>query len=261
MNIQVLLVFRVAPDHDKFIMKPRDNGKYLAFSYEGFSSYIMPYCTETAEMADYIRNLHKERLHNAGYAGYTEAIDDEYHVVGTYIYITYKGVIALAMRINDRDSSARFPFEMGCKRDGTQYQFTLDIPAVDMNTFCLDRRYARKALPLLFATGGKYLQQQGIRRGYGLADIRNKTTVGIYCSVGLNHSNDFSEPVLFESFTHQDDGTPVAWCVLEWPKQEIAKQAAIFDQKYAPRPVMSIPWRREYERGVGMPTAVALGHA
>lgn len=213
-------------------MRPKDNKKYLVFEFEGYSFYKLPVNDETSEIVNYLRGLHKERLFNAGYDGYSEEIDNEFHINGIYFYAEYEDVIATTLRINDRIRPKRFPFEMGYKKDKSQYTYENNIQAVDMNTYCLDRRYYKKATPSLFAMAGKHIRQQGAKRAFGLADIRNEAIQHIYSEVGIEHSKEFSEPVSFKTFVHKEDGKPVEWLILEWSEQEINKYSEIFDQKY-----------------------------
>ncbi len=210
-------------------MRPEDNDKYQILTYEGYSFYKFPVNDETIEMANYLRGLHKKRLHKAGYDGYSEEIDNEFHEHGVYFYAVCENVVATTMRINDRVKSKRFPFEIGQKKNGTKYKYTNDVIAVDMNTYCLDKRYYKKATPILFAMAGKYIKQHGAKRAYGLADIKNKAILRIYSELDMANSKEYSEPILFETFIHKQCGNPVEWCILEWSEEVINKYSEKFD--------------------------------
>ena len=212
-------------------MKAENDPQYLLFEHEGYACYKLPVNNQTNARALHLRGLHKERLHNAGYDGYSEEFDEIMHRSGIYLYVVWEGIIATTMRINDRISSELFPFEMGYKPDGTRHVYKNNTPAIDMNTYCLDKRCYRKATPLLFAMAAKHIQENGFQRAFGLADTQNKAIQKLYSRIGLVHSSEYREPVAFETFVYRDGGKPVEWNILEWPMPEIKRFSDLFDER------------------------------
>ena len=147
--------------------------QYLDLESGGCRSYVFPATEHTRCWAKQIRELHKLRLANAGYRGYSDEIDKEYHVVGIYFCIVRDGIIVLTSRVNDRTHSRRFPFEMGITPGGNQYHFDENIVAIDINTYSLIPKHRKRAMPLLLASLGKYADSFNAQKAFCLVDQEN----------------------------------------------------------------------------------------
>ncbi|MCG8465616.1 MAG: hypothetical protein MI750_12325 [Xanthomonadales bacterium] len=202
---------------------------YLVHQQDGYSYYQLPVNPATNKQALYLRNLHKQRLHSAGYAGYSDDIDQEYHAQGTYFCAVYGNIIATTMRANLRTSRNRFPFEMGLKADGTQHAFNQQYDAIDLNTYSLDRDYYKQATPVLFHLAAKFAIANNAKRVYGMADTSNGAIMRIYQGLRFGFSEDFAEPITFDSFVYEKDQKPVPWHIMEWKEGDITLAASAPD--------------------------------
>ena len=101
--------------------------------HEGYSVCAISVASDrTLATANHLRELHKQRLYRAGYEGYSDRIDDEFHFAGIYFYVGFENEVVATFRLNDRQKSARFPFEMGCKQDGSK----IHAPSGDQKSLC-----------------------------------------------------------------------------------------------------------------------------
>lgn len=190
--------------------------EYLIIERNGYSVYAMPVNDKTKTLADFLRKLHKERLTRAGYLGYDDNIDNEYHSVGTYFFVTKNDLIVLTSRVNNRADSGRFPFEMGKKPDGTHYILQEPYPTSDINTYSLVPGYRKQAMPLLLAAFGKYFDQTDIQKAFCLVDIENKVIQKIYSDEAkFVYSEAYTQPIIFPSFIHESTLMPVKWKIME----------------------------------------------
>ncbi len=194
---------------------------YLDLQHDGYNAYVMPVNDETKAWAGHVRDLHKERLAAAGYGGFSNEIDDEYHVVGTYFLVTKGDAIVVTSRVNDRTRSRRFPFEMGQRQNGAHYVLRDSTPSVDINTYSLIPEHVARAMPLLLATLGKYIDSLKARRAFCLVDVRSKRIEEIYRGTGFAYSAEFAEPIVFPTFFRGPNHEPVAWRIMEWTEEAI----------------------------------------
>jgi len=176
----------------------------------------MPVNEETNLWAKQVRELHKTRLTQAGYEGFRDSIDDEYHAVGVYFFVRKDQSIVLTSRVNTRNSSYRFPFEMGERPDGKSYIYQDASPSVDINTYSLIPKYRKKAMPLLLASIGKYIKNLQAKRAFCLVDRENKAVQRIYQEAKFFYSPTFNESIAFPSFLRTVDQLPVQWRIMEW---------------------------------------------
>lgn len=214
-------------------MKLLSDNRYLVTEFDGYACYKIPVNDETFALASYLRGLHKDRLHNAGYEGYSEEIDKKYHEGGIYFYVEINNVVATTLRVNKRSDELVFPFEAGTTEHGKQYEYMCDDLAMDMNTYCLDKRYYKKATPLLFASAAEYVLSEGAKKVFGLYDVKNSATKKIYGKLGFVDSKQFPNPIAFDTFVHADTKKPVQWGILEWDDCEVAKYRELYHLKYA----------------------------
>lgn len=205
--------------------------QYHAFqvvNVNGYKCYQLPVNPQTQELASYLRDLHKERLYHAGYEGYSDEVDDSYHRNGTYFFVEINNVIATTLRANKRTNANPFPFEMGFTENGCQHKFEAKTHAIDLNTYCLDKRYYKNATPLLFALAAHYIKNQHIKRAFGLYDVGNGAIKHIYGKLGFTDSVDYPEPIHFSDFIYRESQKPVNWGVIEWNAADIAQHNQTF---------------------------------
>lgn len=202
-------------------MNSNKNSRYLVYEDDGYSYHQIPVTPGTNEQALRLRNLHKTRLRDAGYAGYSDQIDQEYHAEGIYFCAMYGDIVATTMRANIRTERNRFPFEMGYKADGSQHYFDKSFTAIDLNTYSLDRDYYKKATPVLFHLAAKFALSKNAKRVYGMADTNNGAIMRIYRGLNFDFSQDFAEPITFDSFIYKESQQPVAWHIMEWQEHDI----------------------------------------
>lgn len=214
-------------------MKPINNRKYLVAEREGYSCYALPVNDETSELTLFLRSLHKERLDNAGYQGYSDDFDEQYHLTGTYFYVEAEGIVAATLRINKRSDELIFPFELGHLDNRTQYTYRSPEPAVDLSTYCLHKRFYKKATPLLFSVAANYILTAGVRRVFGLYDIKNQTIKNIHRRLGLGNSPTYTQPIFFDTFLHKESKEPVRWGIVEWQESRLMEYSEMFTTKYA----------------------------
>ncbi|NKB64331.1 MAG: hypothetical protein GKR95_20185 [Gammaproteobacteria bacterium] len=203
---------------------------YLDIEQDGYRGYVMPVNGETNQLAVHIRELHKNRLSNAGYQGYDNRIDDEYHKVGHYYFVIKGGTVVLTSRMNDRSQSRRFPFEMGVMDDGCQYVFNEGVPAVDINTYSLVPKHRKKGMPLLLASLGKYAHQMGAKKAFCLVDEANAVVQRIYHDAGFVYSRSYPKPIAFSTFTMKENNKPVRWKIMEWGFSTIQYYQALHEK-------------------------------
>ncbi|NEN98311.1 MAG: hypothetical protein F6K50_23175 [Moorea sp. SIO3I7] len=195
---------------------------YLYLEKDGYLVYVMGVNDQTKNWTEQVREVHKMHLKKAGYDGFSNRIDNEYHLVGTYFFVIKDNEIVLTSRINDRTKSSRFPFEMGQRPNGEHYVFQDKIPAVDINTYSVMLRHYRRAMPLLLAAFGKYIDDLGAKRAFCLVDRENKVTQRMYHDdFHFLYSTTFEEPIVFPSFLNGLNQQPVEWKMMEWNEQTI----------------------------------------
>jgi hypothetical protein len=149
-----------------------------------------------------------------------------------YFYVEYKGETVLSSRVNDRKQSTRFPFEMGQKQDGSQYKLVDDISSVDINTYSLILRHRKRAMPLLKAMVGRYVENIGGERAFCLVDVDNKVIQRIYQEVGFVFSQKYSESIFFPTFIYSKSKLPVEWKIMEWDKQVITNHSKLYNDYF-----------------------------
>lgn len=209
-----------------------DNDDYLIFSTDKYKYYRLPVNAETRTMADHLRKLHKERLEDKKYGGYCEEIDNEYHEVGTYFYVRNikKNHISMGLRLNLRSQTKRFPFEMGTKANGERYCYKEKGKDVaDLNTYSFKLGDSKNVSETLFNCVASELKEEKITWACGLADIKSDAIIRIYTDLDFQPSEDYPDPVQFETFVHKDSGLPVEWMIMEWNKQQIEDRAKDFE--------------------------------
>lgn len=194
---------------------------YLVHQQDGYSYYQIPVNSHTNKHTLCLRNLHKKRLHNAGYAGYSDEIDQEYHSQGTYFCAMYGNIVATTMRANIRTERNRFPFEMGIKPDGSHHHYDKHFNAIDLNTYSLERGYYKQPTPILFHLAAKFALTNNAKRVYGMADASNGAILHLYQGLHFKFSDDFSEPITFKTFVYESSQKPVPWHILEWQEKDI----------------------------------------
>lgn len=204
---------------DKKLLAP-----YLDLEKDGYFVYLISLNSlnqETKTWTEEIREIYKTYLTSAGYEGFSNDIDNEYHSVGTYFFVVKDNAIVLTSRINDRTNSSRFPFEMGQRPNGEHYVFQDKIPAVDISAYTVILRHYRRAMPLLSAVLGKYINDLGAKKAFCLVDCENKVIQRMYHDIGFVYSTTFSEPITFPSFLNALTRKPVEWKIMEWDEQTI----------------------------------------
>ncbi|MEC4893446.1 MAG: hypothetical protein SAQ54_10590 [Oscillatoria sp. PMC 1050.18] len=194
---------------------------YLDIEKDGYCLYVMPVNDETKSWTEEVRELHKTHLNKAGYEGFSNQIDDEYHLAGTYFFVVKDKEIVITSRINDRTKSSRFPFEMGQRQNGESYTFQENISAVDINTYSLILRHYRRATPLLLVSLGKYIHDLGAKKAFCLVERKNKVVQRIYHEAKFVYSTTFAELIVFPSFLYALNHKPVEWKIMEWHEQTI----------------------------------------
>ena len=202
--------------------------EHKVLEHEGYSVGAISVADDLAT-ANHLRELHKKRLYRSGYEGYSDRIDDEFHFTGTYFYATFQNEVVATFRLNDRKQSARFPFEMGRKPDGSQYRLASSFPSFDVNTYSLTPRHYRKATLLLMAAAGKHMHRAGAKRAFALVDVENVTTQRIHSAYGFLPSKEYPEPILFDTFLHRETKRPVLWQVTECDERAIARHSETYD--------------------------------
>jgi len=201
---------------DKELLAP-----YLDIEKDGYRVYVMPVNDETKNWTLEVRELYKMRLTKAGYEGFSNYIDDEFHSVGMYFFIVKDDAIVMTSRINDGISSSRFPLEMGEKPSGEYYVLQDKISAVDISTYSLLLRHCREAMPLLLMVFAKYIDNLGAKKAFCLVDSENKVAQRIYHDGRFVYSTIFTETILFPSFLNALSHKPVEWKIMEWNEQTI----------------------------------------
>lgn len=214
-------------------MNPVSNRKYLFAEREGYACYAFPVNDETSELALFLRGLHKERLDSAGYQGYSDDFDEQYHLSGMYFYVETEGIVAATLRINKRTEELAFPFELGHLDNRTQYTYRSPESAVDLSTYCLHKRFYKKATPLLFSVAANYIMAAGVRRVFGLYDIKNQTIKNIHRRLGFANSATYTQPIFFDTFLHKVSKEPVRWGIVEWQETGLMEYSEMFDTEYA----------------------------
>lgn len=205
---------------------------YLCGKYLEYSCYILPVTQETSVQTNSIRELHKLRLTRGGYEGFSDQIDDEFHPAGMYFYVEYKGETVQSCRVNDRKQSTRLSFEMGQKKDGSQYKLEDDISSVDISTYSLILRHSKRATPLLTAMLGRYVENIGGERAFCLIDVENKVIQRTHQEVGFVFSKQYSESIFFPTFIYSKSKLPVEWKIMEWDKQVITNYSKLYNDYF-----------------------------
>lgn len=194
---------------------------YLDTTKGEYSSYIMPVEPTNLAIAQAVRSVHIRHLHNAGYRGYDEVIDDACHRSGVYFFVCKGSRVVLTSRINFRSTQV-FPFEMGVTDAREQYRYLPTEHAADINTYSVDIRHIRRSSPLLLASLGRFLRAEQVTRLFCLVDQNNSVIRRIYDMAGFRDSPEFSQPIHFESFVHSSDNQPTRWQILEMAEAEIS---------------------------------------
>lgn len=194
---------------------------YLETTKGEYSSYVMPVDSTNLAIAQAVRSVHIRHLHNAGYRGYDEVIDDACHRSGVYFFVCKDSRVVLTSRINFRSTQV-FPFEMGVTDAREQYQYQPAEHAADINTYSVDIRHIRRSSPLLLASLGRFLRTEQVTRLFCLVDLNNSVIRRIYDMAGFLDSPEFSQPIHFESFVNSADGQPTRWKILEMAQAEIS---------------------------------------
>ena len=203
-------------DSDKELL-----ARYLEIEKDGYRVYVMAVNDQTKHWAEQAREVHKMHLKKGGYEGFSNQIDDEYHLVGSYFLVIKDNEIVLTSRINERTKSSRFPFEMGQRPNGEHYVFQDKIPAVDINTYSGMLIHYSQAMPLLLAALGKYIDDLGAKRAFCLVDRENKVIQRMYHDSKFVYSTTFEEPIVFPSFLNGLKQQPVEWKIMEWNEPTI----------------------------------------
>lgn len=194
---------------------------YLDTTKGEYSSYIMPVKHANLAIAQAVRSVHIRHLHNAGYRGYDEVVDDACHRSGVYFFVCKDSRVVLTSRINFRSTQV-FPFEMGVTDASEQYQYLPAENAADINTYSVDIRHIRRSSPLLLSSLGRFLRAEQVTRLFCLVDLNNSVIRRIYDMAGFRDSPEFSQPIHFDSFVHSSDNQPTRWQILEMAEAEIS---------------------------------------
>ena len=194
---------------------------YLDATKGEYSTYIMPVGIANLAIAQAVRSVHIRHLHNAGYRGYDELIDDACHRSGVYFFVCKDSRVVLTSRINFRSTQV-FPFEMGVTDNAEQYRYLPAEHAADINTYSVDIRHIRRSSPLLLTSLGRFLRKEQVTRLFCLVDQNNSVIRRIYDMAGFRESPEFNQPIHFDSFVHSSDHQPTRWQILEMAETEIS---------------------------------------
>ena len=194
---------------------------YLDVTKGEYTAYIMPVKPANLAIAQAVRSVHIRHLHNAGYRGYDEVIDDTCHRSGIYFFVCKDSRVVLLARVNFRSTQV-FPFEMGVTDAGKQYSYLPAEHAADINTYSVEMRHIRRSSPLLLACLGRFLRAEQVTRLFCLVDQNNSVTRRMYDMAGFRYSLEFNQPIHFESFVNSADDQPTRWKILEMAEAEIS---------------------------------------
>ena len=114
------------------------------------------------------------------------------------------------------------------KSDGANYKFKNKELIAEMNSFVFS---SYRALPLLFATLGKFSYQNNITKGYCLMDIESQRFSEIYQFSGWQKSKRYNAPVFFPTFGKVKEGkfVPTLWNIMEISKEKTYKYNLVFN--------------------------------
>jgi len=164
-----------------------------------------------------------------GYKGFSIDIDNSYDPLSIYFCIRDKNSkIVAATRITIKLNGKKIACEYGIRNNGKCYTFKTSERIAEMNSFVFS---SYRALPLLFATLGKFSYQNNITRGYCLMDVESQRFQEIYKFSGWKESEQYNDTVLFPTFGKitEEQFIPTQWRIMEIDKEKIYKYSLIFN--------------------------------
>jgi hypothetical protein len=191
----------------------------------------------TEALAEKLRDMFISSMTNYGYVGFSREIDNIFHYHSIYLYITdqrSEDNIIMVGRVTPRLDGKIVPFEMGTLKDKSSYTIKSSEPIVDINTFTYVKGHYERAMPLITAGFGHCASMLNAKKAYCLFDVENDNIRDKYLSIKFTLSEEFPDPVEFESFrkTIGDSSKPVSWRVMEWSDETIKYYADLAKEFY-----------------------------
>jgi hypothetical protein len=200
----------------------------------GLTCHQVPVNDATENLVTEVRDMFILSMSNFGYAGFSREIDDRFHWVSTYVYVTEGEKVVMTCRVTARRPASIIPLEMGVRENGESYSLSGEERLVDINTYTYIRGYYQHAMPLLAAGLGYYSKECGARNAYCLYDVANEKIKRAYLSIGFALSDRFPEPIYFPTYCRETDGhlEPVRWRIMEWDHETIETYARLAIEVY-----------------------------